>query len=119
MLKNIALSFCLLLVVAMLSIFSVAAPVYAQETAKPAMAATPASNSDFDAAMHLYKRGHYAEAIPGLTRATAADPSNAAAWYFLGYANYVTGHHAEAQAAFDKAFEAQPFFDARPYYRRR
>jgi TolA-binding protein len=92
----------------------------AQETApqtEPAMAAA-AQSGNFDAAMRLYKQKRYNDAIAEFQRVVDSDPKNAAAHYMMGYAHYVLDHHADALAAFAKAFEADPAFDPRPYFRR-
>ena len=68
--------------------------------------------------MHLYRQKRYQAAITEFERVIAADPKNAPAYYFLGYAHYVMKHHSEALAAFAKAFEADPAFDPRPYFRK-
>jgi TolA-binding protein len=97
------------------------APVRAQETpdetTPAAAAAASESSGDFNAAMRLYKQKRYNEAIAEFQKVVNADPGNAAAHYMMGYAHYVLDHHSEALAAFAKAFEANPAFDQRPYFR--
>ena len=95
--------------------------IWAQETTTPKPMDTPASmeSGNFDSAMHLYRQKRYQDAIAEFEKIVAADPKNAAAYYFMGYAHYIKGHHQEALAAFAKAFEADPAFDPRPYYRRK
>lgn len=75
------------------------------------------TSDEFKAAMHLYRQRRYTEAIEVFQRITNSEPQNAAAWYFLGYAQYVTGHPSEALAAFSHAFQANPSLDPRPYFR--
>ena len=95
------------------------AAVPAQETPAETTPAAAASQSsgDFNAAMRLYKQKRYNEAIAEFQKVVDADPGNAAAHYMMGYAHYVLDHHSEALAAFAKAFEANPAFDPRPYFR--
>ena len=91
----------------------------AQEAAQQAEpAAAAAQSGDFDAAMRLYKQKRYNDAIAEFQKIVDAEPTNAAAHYMMGYAHYVLDHHSEAQAAFAKAFQADPAFDPRPYFRR-
>jgi Flp pilus assembly protein TadD len=90
-------------------------PLAAEQTAT----AAPASSADFDHAMRQYRRGHYSEAIAEFNRVVAADPNNAAAYYFMGYAQYVTHHLPEALASFTQAFKVNPSFDPKPYFRGR
>jgi len=69
----------------------------------------------FDVAMKHYRQRHYAQAIEEFNQIVQADPSNAAAYYFMGYAHYTLKHHQEALEAFSKAFQANPKFDPSPY----
>ena len=96
-----------------------AAAASAQEAdTQSAPAVTTAQSGNFDAAMRLYKQKRYNDAIAEFQKIVDAEPKNAAAYYMMGYAHYVLDHHADAQAAFAKAFEANPAFDPRPYFRR-
>jgi TolA-binding protein len=90
----------------------------AQETAPQTEPAAAAQSGNFDTAMRLYKQKRYNDAIAEFQRVVDADSKNAAAYYMMGYAHYVLDHHADALAAFAKAFEADPAFDPRPYFRR-
>ncbi len=94
-------------------------PLMAQETTQPQNEqVTSAQSANFESAMKLYKQKRYKDAIAEFQRIVDVDPKNAAAWYMLGYAHYVLDHHSDALAAFAKAFEADPAFDPRPYFRR-
>lgn len=106
------------LIPVILVLFVIAAPASAQTTPQPATAMRAAQSADFDAAMKLYRRRHFAEAIQALEAVLQSEPGNAAAHYFKGYAQYVTGHYSDAQASFDQAFQADSSFDPRPYFYR-
>jgi TolA-binding protein len=95
-----------------------AIPLFAQE-AQPLAETQAAPSADFDVAMKHYRQGHYSRAAEEFQKVVEADPKNAAAWYFLGYAHYVLRHYPEALTAFKKCFEADPKFDPRPYWQRR
>lgn len=100
-------------------ILGITAPLSAQQTEPAAVtAAQSAPADDFKSAMHLYRQRRFAQAIESFQRITQSDPGNAAAWYFMGYAHYVTKHPAEALEAFHQAFQKDPAFDPRPYFRR-
>lgn len=96
-------------------------PLAAQDqpaTAAPT-AVSPAPASDFASGMKLYRQGRYAQAISVFESIPADSPDYAAACYFAGYAHYVLRHYSEAVASFDKAFQANPALDPRPYFRAR
>ena len=70
-----------------------------------------------EAGLAAYKRRHFAEAETSFRHALEADPKNAAAAYYLGYAIYkrVEKHRnhpdkARALEYFDKAFTLDPTF---------
>ena len=116
-----------LLLLLTLDFFVFMAPAIAQATAQPAapaqspqpaVAAQAAQSTAFEAAMRLYRRRRYAEAIQAFDAILQADPKNAAASYFKGYAEYVTKHYANSLASFDQAFQSDASFDPRPYFRR-
>lgn len=90
-----------------------------QPTSTTAAAVSPAPASDFAGGMKLYRQGSYAQAVSVFEAVPADSPDYAAACYFAGYAHYVMRHYPEAIAAFDKAFEANPVFDPRPYFHSR
>lgn len=102
-------------------------PLFAQEAtqqeqqeqqAQPLAEEKPAvSAGDFDVAMKQYRQRRYGRAVEEFQRVIDSDPANAAAYYFMGYAHYVMGHHQEALAAFKKCFETDPKFDPRPFWR--
>ena len=109
-------------IIVTVSLMLVVAPAaFSQETqTAPAMQMeSPAQTSgDFQSAMRLYRQKRYADAIAAFEQINQADPNNAAAFYFAGYAHYVMGHHQEAVSSFEKAFQANPNFDPRPYFHR-
>ena len=82
-------------------------------------AVSPAPASDFLSGMKLYRQGRYAQAISVFESIPVDSPDYAAACYFAGYAHYVLRHYSEAVASFDKAFQANPALDPRPYFRER
>lgn len=85
-----------------------------QPVTKPSQ---PAMQSPgFQHAMSLYRLKRYREAAAVFSDVASAEPDNAAANYFLGYSNYVSGNHSAAVAAFGKAFQIDPNFDPRPYF---
>ena len=94
--------------------------VPAQETTTEPQtdAATAPQTASFETGMQRYRQKRYREAIAEFERVVQADPTNAAAHYFLGYAHYVMDRHKEALAAFARAFEADPAFDPKPYFRK-
>lgn len=87
----------------------------AQEQAAPATT----SASDFASGMKLYRQGRYAQAVSIFESIASGSPDYAAACYFAGYSHYVMRHYPEAVASFGKAFQANPAFDPRPYFRSR
>ena len=106
-----------------LTIFIVAftvLPLTAQQPATAAPAASaPAVGSDFASGMKLYRQGKYAQAVTIFEGIPSDSPDYAAACYFAGYAHYVMKHFPQSVASFDKAFQANPAFDPRPYFRAR
>src|SRR5262245_25987968 len=110
-----------------LTIFIVAftvLPLTAQQPATPAPAASAApvaaaAGSDFASGMKLYRQGKYAQAVTIFEGVPSDSPDYAAACYFAGYAHYVMRHFPQAVASFEKAFQANPAFDPRPYFRAR
>jgi Tfp pilus assembly protein PilF len=86
----------------------------AEQTA-PTETSKAEQSSQFDLAMKHYRQGHYSRAIEEFNQVAQAEPNNAAAYYFMGYAHYVLKHHHEAIENFSKAFQADPKFDPRPY----
>jgi TolA-binding protein len=104
-------------------IFAFVPAVFSQEQTQTAPAMqmeTPASQTsgDFKSAMRLYRQKRYADAVAAFDQIGPGDPDKAAALYFAGYAHYVMKHHQEAVASFEKAFQTNPSFDPRPYFRR-
>jgi Tfp pilus assembly protein PilF len=87
---------------------------HAQQSA-PTSAPKMEQPEAFDVAMKHYRQRHYAQAIEEFNQIVQTDPSNAAAFYFMGYAHYTLKHHQEALEAFSKAFQANPKFDPSPY----
>lgn len=108
--KLVSTAFLFLLMAVML------APAMAQVSPQTPDTRTTLATDDFASGMHLYRQGRYQEAISAFQLATQADPANAAAWYFLGYAQYVTHNTAAALDSFSRAFQADPGFDPRPYF---
>ena len=103
-------------------ILALSIPVFAQEPAQqpqPLAETKAAPSTGFDGAMKHYRQGHYSRAIEEFQKLTEAEPQNAAAYYFTGYAHYVMRHHPEALAAFKKCFEIDPKFGPRQYWQRR
>ena len=94
-------------------------PQPAQEATQPAAAMESAPSAGFEAAMKLYRRGRYAQAIEAFDAVLQSEPDNSAAHYFKGYAQYVTRQYAESVASFSQAFQKNPSFDPRPYFHRR
>lgn len=104
----------LALVVAAISISFAQQPVTPQQS--PTVAAQGQSQA-FRSAMQLYRQRRFAQAIDAFQAVVANEPNNAAAFYFMGYAQYVTRHFQESVASFDKAFEIDPNLNPRPYFR--
>lgn len=94
-------------------------PAIAQGAPAPAASMQAAPSAGFEAAMKLYRRRHYTEAIQAFDAVLQSESGNAAAYYFKGYAQYVTRQYSEALASFSQAFQAEPSFDPRPYFHRR
>ncbi len=87
----------------------------------PAEAAAPAMGSADDAierGLAAFRRRRYAAAEEAFREAVSADPSSAAAAYYLGYTLYkraepshrLTPQKQEAKALFVKAFQMDPSF---------
>ncbi len=64
-----------------------------------------AGMSDFDRGMAYVKNEAYAEAIPYLNRALAAQPNNAQAQYYRGLCYDQAGNRAEAERGYKRALE--------------
>lgn len=95
-------------------------PLSAQDQpASTTAAVSPAPTSDFAGGMKLYRQRRYAQAVSVFEAVPSDSPDYAAACYFAGYAHYVMGHYPQAMGAFDKAFQANPVFDPRPYFQSR
>lgn len=90
-----------------------------QEVPHPAAAMQAAPSDGFKAAMRLYRQRRYAEAIQAFDTLVQSEPNNAAAYYFKGYAQYVTRQFPESVASFEQAFQTDPALDPRPYFHRR
>ena len=86
---------------------------------EPPLAAEPASGAgasreptDFERGMAFMREQRYAEAKGYLERASAADPKNAEASYFLGLSRAKTGDREGAEAGYNAALALDPQFDA-------
>lgn len=83
-------------------------------TAGPALAmgsgsdSSEAVNPDYAAGRQLVEDGKYAEAIPLLEKAVAADGGNADALNYLGYSNRQLGNHDAALSHYQAALAIEP-----------
>lgn len=66
-----------------------------------------------DGIQHLYAHD-YRGAVERLSAAAQADPKDAAAHYYLGYAYYRLGRFEQARTSFAAAYEADPHFSPEP-----
>lgn len=101
-----------------LPLFAQEATEQEQQQTQPLAETKPAASGDFDVAMRHYRQRRYGQAVEEFQRVVDSGTNQAAAYYFMGYAHYVMGHHQEALTAFKKCFETDPKFDPRPYWRR-
>jgi tetratricopeptide (TPR) repeat protein len=69
---------------------------------------TAGENKNLTQAVALVERGGYAEAIPLLEKALAAEPNNADAYNYLGYSHRKLGDQDKALAFYRKALEIKP-----------
>ena len=65
-------------------------------------------NKDLAAAVTLIEKGGYAEALPLLEKAVAAEPKNADAYNYLGYSHRKLGDREKAFVFYRKALEIKP-----------
>lgn len=80
--------------------------------------ATSEAQAHIDAGLKLYKQRRFGQAAAEFQKAVDADPSSAAAHFYLGYAHYKIGepsrrmseHKEKAKAEFATAFELDPQF---------
>ncbi|MDH3595057.1 MAG: tetratricopeptide repeat protein [Rhodospirillales bacterium] len=68
----------------------------------------PPKNKDLVRAAALVDKGSYAEALPLLARAVAAEPKNADAYNYLGYSHRKLGDTEAALGFYRKALEIKP-----------
>lgn len=66
------------------------------------------SNKDLAAGAKFVESGNYAEAIPQLVKAVAAEPDNADGYNLLGYSHRKLGDSAAALGFYGKALELKP-----------
>jgi tetratricopeptide (TPR) repeat protein len=104
----------------MMALAALALAVSLQETAAaPAATAAPApAQSHIAQGIVLYKKRHFQAARDEFRKAVDADPSSAAANYYLGYTLYkigeprrrLTPEKEESRGYFARAFELDPLF---------
>jgi tetratricopeptide (TPR) repeat protein len=104
----------------MMTLAAVVLAVSLQEaSAPPAVTAAPAlAQSHIGQGIVLYKKRHFRAARDEFRKAVDADPSSAAANYYLGYALYKIGEPSrrltpekeESRGFFARAFELDPLF---------
>lgn len=82
--------------------------------ADPAPKAAPVLGPAVTDGLRRLNAGDPAGAAERLSAAADADPGNAAARYYLGYAFYRMGDFARARAAFAEAYRADPDFTPVP-----
>jgi Tfp pilus assembly protein PilF len=95
-----------------------AAPQQAVTSSDVPAANPSAAQADIDAGIALFKRHHFAQAEAEFQKAVDADPSSAAAHFYLGYAIYKIAEpkrpfHPEKQKAaaeFARAYDLDPGF---------
>lgn len=85
----------------------------APATMAPAAMAPAPGATVAEGLRHLYT-GDLGAAAERFSAAAEADPANAAARYYLGYAYYRMGDFGRARAAFAAAYEADPDFSPVP-----
>ena len=82
--------------------------VFASTAARAAGSDDTPQNRDLAAAEKLIYKGNYAEAIPLLEKAIAAEPKNADAYNYLGYSHRKLGDREKALVFYTKALEIKP-----------
>ncbi len=82
--------------------------VFATTVARAAGSDDTPENRDLAAARELINKSSYAEAIPLLEKAVAAEPKNADAYNYLGYSHRKLGDREKAFAFYSKALEIKP-----------
>jgi len=70
----------------------------------------------YDTAVERIESGSYASAIPLLEQVVAAEPENADAWNYLGFAYRNLSNFTEAFAAYDQALRIDPEHDGANEY---
>jgi len=74
----------------------------------PSDANQQSTEADFEKAEYLIKGEKYEEAIPLLQNVVAANPNDADAWNYLGFANRKLGKNEEALGHYQKALAIDP-----------
>ena len=69
---------------------------------------SPPKNKDFARGAALVEDGKFAEALPLLQKAVAAEPKNADAYNYLGYSHRKLGDKQAAFAFYQKALDIKP-----------
>ena len=82
--------------------------VFATTAARAAGSDDTPENRDLAAARELINKSSYAEAIPLLEKAVAAEPKNADAYNYLGYSHRKLGDREKAFVFYSKALEIKP-----------
>jgi len=82
--------------------------VFATTAARAAGSDDTPENRDLAAARELINKSSYAEAIPLLEKAVAAEPKNADAYNYLGYSHRKLGDREKAFVFYGKALEIKP-----------
>ena len=82
--------------------------VFATTAARAAGSDDAPENRDLAAARELINKSSYAEAIPLLEKAVAAEPKNADAYNYLGYSHRKLGDREKAFVFYSKALEIKP-----------
>ena len=82
--------------------------VFATTAARAAGSDDTPENRDLAAARELINKSSYAEAIPLLEKAVAAEPKNADAYNYLGYSHRKLGDRKKAFVFYSKALEIKP-----------
>ena len=96
------------LVIVAATVAALAGPIAALASGGGSSKDDTASDSNYDDGVKAVKAKDYAGALAKLTLAVKADPKNADAWNYIGFADRKLGKFPDSLAAYEKALALQP-----------